>query len=382
MAPFPFLELPTEVQLKIIREYLPALIVPEHKTPTSVFSLGERVTIDNLNESCDEIRVLIKSIRKLVGASEDVQFELDPERDMLLVWDMCLPKCNLSRIDQPLTPPVDVWLDAHALPIRRLLTVFENIMELANIDTKNELHIEEWCGHEFDGPEDVYEKWRRSPFATHLPIFCRFPIIEELALSVQIAPKVWHIDSFQMFGPDIVAPRNSNQGWGLARCGHDPVAAKYFADRGITADTGLEWKFRPSLYRYSSNEISQLQDLQKIDRNDNRTNYKPRIGLYGFSRGTMSQGGLWAGFRYYTDTGEVYFTPLSWSEVEHIVHRLSVPQGPVRVLPGNQDPQLIARLWIVRPSDKVPPNKPHHCWLKVKQWEEGDPEWVSGLMTM
>ncbi|KAF4997546.1 hypothetical protein FGRMN_3751 [Fusarium graminum] len=363
MASFPFLKLPTEIQLKIIREYLPALIVPEHIAPASVFSLVEQLDIDNLSESCDEIRVLVRSIRTLAGKNEGIRFKLDPERDTLLVWGMCLPICDPSPLfDTPLTPPVSLCIDPYALPIRRLLTVFEHAMEPANINSSHELHIcEDWGAWQHEEQLDIYQQWRRLPFSTSLPVFSRSPIIEELVLSVQIVPRCWHIDSFQMFGPDIVAPRNSNQSWGMARCGYDSVAAKHFADRGITADTGLEWKFRTCGFKNDWNEISQKWDLQKNERNRNCTNFKPRTGFYGFSRGTISQGGYWAGFRYYTDTEEVYFTPLSWPEVEHIVHRLSAPQGPVRVLSDNQDPQLVARLWIVRPSDKITHYKPHHC---------------------
>ncbi|KAM0347374.1 hypothetical protein ACHAPU_004894 [Fusarium lateritium] len=292
IEPFRFLDLPTEIQLKIIREYLPALIVPEHIAPASVFSLGEQVAIDNLSESCDKIRVLVRSIRTLAGKSEDILFKLDPERDTLLVWDMCLPVwIPLSLFDGHLIPPIELCLDPDALPIRRLLTVFQYVMEPVQIHTTDE-------------------------------------------------------------------------------------------HRGITADTGIEWKFRTSGLRKDWNEISQPRDLRKNTSNRNCTDFKPRIGLYGFSRGSMSQGGHWAGFRYYTDTEEVYFSPLAWSEVKHIVHRLSAPQGSARVLPGNQDPQLIARLWIVRPGEKSLPTQPHHCWLQVNEWRAGDPEWVAELMTM
>ncbi|KAM0544093.1 hypothetical protein ACHAPJ_011975 [Fusarium lateritium] len=91
----------------------------------------------------------------------------------------------------------------------------------------------------------------------------------------------------------------------------------------------------------------------------------------------MSLGGKWAGFRYYIETGEVEFSPLAWSEVEYFVHRLYAPEGAGRYLPDNQDPQLISRVWIIRPNERVKPEEqPHHCWVKVKKWEKGEPNWV------
>ncbi|SPJ72242.1 uncharacterized protein FTOL_01970 [Fusarium torulosum] len=128
---------------------------------------------------------------------------------------------------------------------------------------------------------------------------------------------------------------------GLARVGpHDKAAAEYFVSRGIPADTGKEWRFpKHDAWR----EIDTQMDRDHID--TPQITVTPRIGLYGFSRGTMSLGGKWAGFRYFTETNEVHFSPLAWSEVEFFVRRYYTPDGCVINIPVSPYPQLIARVW-------------------------------------
>jgi hypothetical protein len=183
-----------------------------------------------------------------------------------------------------------------------------------------------------------------------------------------------------MFGPDIIAPRRLKEGWGLARVGpHDTAAAEYFVSRGISADTGEKWIFD------MDKRVAPYTDYISAPI-DTRTGYgrdlTPRIGFYGFSRGTMSLGGKWAGFRYFTETNEVHFSPLAWSEVQYFVHRWYTPEGTGINPPRTPHPQLIARVWIIRPGKEAEPAQPHHCWLKVKEWEEGDPDWVAQVEIM
>ncbi|KAI8667564.1 hypothetical protein NCS56_00893500 [Fusarium sp. Ph1] len=99
----------------------------------------------------------------------------------------------------------------------------------------------------------------------------------------------------------------------------------------------------------------------------------PYIGFYGYSRGTYSLRGNWPGFRYFTDTGEVEFSPLSFSEISFATDRQDTSERePV----GGRDAQLVSRVWIIRPGRPAPPVELHHCWIKVKKWEMGDPDWV------
>lgn len=230
----------------------------------------------------------------------------------------------------------------------------------------------------FNISPSVHSLWSEVPFSTSLHVLYDLPFVEELVVSFEAVSQAWQIDDFQMFGPDIIAPRRREEGWGLARAGpHDKAAAEYFISRGISADTGEKWRFQKS----TTMGVSQLSDIiqapigtepgQKFD-------FTPRIGFYGFSRGTMSIGGKWAGFRYFTETEEVHFSPLAWSEVQYFINRRYRPEGMVM----DTHPQFIARVWIIRPGKEAEPDQQHHCWLKVKKWEEGDPDWVSQVETM
>lgn len=183
-----------------------------------------------------------------------------------------------------------------------------------------------------------------------------------------------------MFDPDIIAPRRRGEGWGIARVGcHNTAAAEYFVSRGIPADTGEKWIFAMNTgFTLEGDNISAEIDRQIRYGHD----VTPRIGFYGFSRGTMSLGGKWAGFRYFTETNEVHFSPLAWSEVKDFVHRWYHPDPVFNDFPCAPYSQLIARVWIIKPGKKAEPDQQHHCWLKVKKWEEGDPDWVTQVETM
>ncbi|KAM0191691.1 hypothetical protein ACHAPA_008287 [Fusarium lateritium] len=358
MESFPFQRLPLELRIKIVREALPSLIVPEYICdPDQPISWAERVWVAKLTESCKDIQSIVKSIRKIVGFDDGrVFFRLDPISDTLLVKQMCLPEIESTKSWDPAT----FGLDRHALPVRRLMTQSFRIMTpLCDKD------YPDWMYRHH--PRSFYPDWSEVPFSASLPVFSHLPLVEELVLSIQRAGTEWNIDDFQMFGPEIIAPRRREQGWFGP---HDEAAAEYFASRGISADTGEKW-------------ISTFAYDMGGSRYDNTSPPSgTRIGFYGFSSGTMSLGGKWAGFRHFTETNEVYFSPLAWSEVQHFVHRWYAPDGRAMNPPGDPQPQLIARVWIIRPGKEAEPARPHHCWLKVKEWEEGDPDWVAQVETM
>jgi hypothetical protein len=215
-------------------------------------------------------------------------------------------------------------------------------------------------------------------------MFSRFPLLEEATVSVEQMSRSWHISGFQMEGPDVVAPRDNGESWGLNRVGpHDREAARYFQARGIEADSGLPWDLPYT--NFSTNHgclISQPEDIAPhVNQHDISMlpQDRPYIGLHGYSRGTRSLGGKWAGFRYYPQTQKVEFTPLAWHEVKPIIHRLGYNNFVVgRPLPGGTDPQFIGRVWIIREGVE-PQNEPHHCWLEVKEPEDGDEPWVTEL---
>ncbi|KIL95617.1 hypothetical protein FAVG1_00354 [Fusarium avenaceum] len=359
--PFPFQRLPLELKIKIIHEAIPRLIIPENLyAPDKPISSAERVLIGDLTSSCKEIRSIVNNSRKIVAFGYgNILFRLDPVRDTLLVKNMCLPYIE-SKKDWNR----DIWeVPRRGLPIRRLMTQSRAISR----PKPNGLYFF----------LSVYRLWSQVPFSTSLDVLSHLPLVEELVLSFKDASRAWHIDGFQMFGPDIIAPRRREEGWGLERVGpHDKAAAEYSFSRGISADTGEKWRFQMDtgvLLSQPSDFISAPIDIQP----GQKVNLTPRIGFYGFSRGTRSLGGKWAGFRYFTETGEVHFSPLAWSEVRYFVNRWYHPEAMLE-----SQPQLIARVWIIRPGKEAEPDQQHHCWLKVKKWEEGDPNWVSQVETM
>lgn len=120
MEPFPFQRLPPELKIKIIREALPRLIVPEDfDTLDKPYSQAEQYWIGDLQKSCKEIQYIVNNIRKITAFDHGkVLFRLDPIRDTLLVKKMGLPNIESTKDWDPATS----GLDRHALPIRRLMT--------------------------------------------------------------------------------------------------------------------------------------------------------------------------------------------------------------------------------------------------------------------
>lgn len=177
-----------------------------------------------------------------------------------------------------------------------------------------------------------------------------------------------------MEGPDVEAPRPNGETWGFNRVGYDRTAARYFEAKGIQADTGITWEFPTSVFRaHHANIVSEPEDLHPhvgeygafIQHND-----LPFIGLHGYSRGTRSLGGKWAGFRYHTETKKVQFSPLAWHEVEPIIDQLGDAPSAGQSLP-NGHPQFIARVWMIREGDELK-DEPHHCWMDVKEPKKKD----------
>ncbi|KLP04740.1 Uncharacterized protein Y057_11878 [Fusarium fujikuroi] len=97
--------------------------------------------------------------------------------------------------------------------------------------------------------------------------------------------------------------------------------------------TGLRW---------TNPRLDDYDDIEEI----------PIIGLHGYSKTRrdwrsqrsqeFSQGGQWAGFRVYLESEEVEFRPLTWDEVEPIIHREQQLQNGRQLL-GNQDLELVSR---------------------------------------
>ncbi|KAH7203535.1 hypothetical protein DER44DRAFT_779535 [Fusarium oxysporum] len=174
-----------------------------------------------------------------------------------------------------------------------------------------------------------------------------------------------------MNGPDVVGRRYLLNRWGLIRSGdHSYVAEEYFRSRRIPADTGIAWNLP------GRDRLSDPEDLEGVPVPISRYGI-PNIGFNAYSRGNISLGGNWAGFRFWVDNNKVEFSPLCWQEVEPLIGEYYGldERGYNTFTPG-----LVARVWVIRSEqDLEPTEKPHHHWIEVREPEFGDPEWVEQI---
>ncbi|KAF4452317.1 hypothetical protein F53441_4835 [Fusarium austroafricanum] len=369
-APFPFEDLPKELQIKTVRELMPPMVVPEDIASDNCFDVTqERVTVNNLVLASRGFQYMIGIIRRLTGVSlrSGLTFTLDPLVDTMLVRNMKLPRFRIGLLLYP-------------LPVRKLLTISEYPMLPDFLDPAGWLSdlADEWMWN-LPGVDPV-APWKGLPFLTTLPNLAHLPKIEEMVVSIQKCPFAWHIEGFQQYGPPVLGNRTSNLNyWGLTRDYPFPHGGNFFEGLGIPADTGIPWRFPLDADGNEEDRISDPVDL-RFNTTRNYCNYcKPNIGFLGYNRGNTSLGGKWAGFRYHLQTQEVEFRPLTWDEVKGYVHRMHTPPGvALATLPGNHHPQFIARVWIIR-GEAQP--EPEMNWAAVKEWEEGDPDWVQQLET-
>ncbi|KAF4345024.1 hypothetical protein FBEOM_898 [Fusarium beomiforme] len=77
----------------------------------------------------------------------------------------------------------------------------------------------------------------------------------------------------------------------------------------------------------------------------------PLIGMYGYDITEHIRGGFWTGFIYVVETGDIWLL-----EDTHF--------------------DFIARVWIIRPYDKLSAHKPHHHWIRVKNTAHRDPRYT------
>jgi hypothetical protein len=125
MQTFHFQRLPLELKIKIIREAMTRLVVPDYLNESGLpCSYAEQIWVVNLLLSCREIQSIVKSIRKVLAFAPGVVFfRLDPTRDTLTVCDMRLPSIESTKDWDPAAS----GLDRHALPILSLMTVSGSI---------------------------------------------------------------------------------------------------------------------------------------------------------------------------------------------------------------------------------------------------------------
>ncbi|KAJ4264514.1 hypothetical protein NW762_005716 [Fusarium torreyae] len=140
------------------------------------------------------------------------------------------------------------------------------------------------------------------------------------------------------------------------------------------------WKSLPFSTQLKLDKLPHLEELYKL--------------LEGGIGGRNYTGG-WPlmGFRYFEDKGEIWFTPLAWYEVRDFMRVPIYGDGDndgdkddsslfdPEWMSLRCDAEFVARVWIIR-NGEPSPDEAHHRWVKVKEWVEGDPDWVYGIEVM
>ncbi|KAF5238717.1 hypothetical protein FANTH_10215 [Fusarium anthophilum] len=165
----------------------------------------------------------------------------------------------------------------------------------------------------------------------------RFPWLKEFSMVSPVAGKEWRIQGFERDGPVIEINRNSTELWGSDRDSQLSyrLASVVYASIGIPAHTGIKWKFNYHDNYFVEDEV-----------------------------------------RWNTD--EVFFTSLSWDDVEPLVVGPHGENG--EKAPWNEHhPQFVARVWIIRKGQSVPEGQGQYGWMRVEEVMDGDPEWKQQL---
>ncbi|KAH8736151.1 hypothetical protein BGZ61DRAFT_527139 [Ilyonectria robusta] len=201
----------------------------------------------------------------------------------------------------------------------------------------------------------------------------RFRHLREYTLMAETTNGSWLIPGCQIYEPQVVDRRdNGNTFNWIEECSperHPRVteAEEYFTQRGIAGDTGLGWPLNEDVNRaapilaiksWSTRRQAPVPTLGRI---------MPRIGLMGYSANATSIGGQWAGFRYYVDTGRVEFTPLAYHEVQELLEAGRKSQGVL--------PDMVVRVWVIRPGEEgIAPDESYHGWEEVQPYSETEDE--------
>ncbi|KAF4436802.1 hypothetical protein FACUT_6151 [Fusarium acutatum] len=387
MPAFPFTDLPTEMRKKIVLHALPCVTVPFrylHSNIAWVHDHYEEQAFKALQESSSDIASLADQVRCLKAVGCDggpimssiggVPFRMDPRHDTFQAIEMRLPALRPSVSWEPENIPGQ---HRHALPVENVLSVSRTVWLPRGQAPPEHDDQSNGTGHGSDeaGPSDAPpSSYYEMTLEKNLPIFSRLPKAKNLSLIVENAGREWNIEGFQMFGPDVIGPRFHGNDWGMRRAGdHSLEAQNHFLSRGIRADTRTPWTF-PNGWDY----LSDPEDVSNYSPGDARF-YPPTIGFYGYSRGNVSLGGQWAGFRLWVAEKKVEFSPLSWWEVEPLIgDYYSFEERGYRTC----HPGFVARIWIIRSEKDLEETKrPHHHWMEVREAEIGDPASAEQIST-
>ncbi|KAK7419497.1 hypothetical protein QQX98_003266 [Neonectria punicea] len=229
--------------------------------------------------------------------------------------------------------------EARYLVLRSHTVRFRTIPKMCNI--RMDPVLSAWDSMPFYGD---YSRLPLGPF-----VLTSFPDLREYTLTSERRYNYECINGYQMYGPHIVGEQEDDMLWGRRgnKNGYREEAERFFRDKGLSsfADTGLRWPVDP-IWDEGQNVVSvartELLDYKSlwwyIHRSPFSITWKhmtwrqfvPRIGFYGYSQNDTSIGGAWAGFRYYTATQRVEFSPLAYWE---IVDQLNTVENAHKPLP-------------------------------------------------
>lgn len=354
-----FCRLPIELRLMIWeRALLPSIVgyIPGKHTRNS-FTLCEAETIARV---CGEAREAVRRSHHFVFRDNDMVLRrMNPVKDTFLTCGMILP-----RGEQYVHDLGRSWMP---LPIHKLASTFHNsAMALESGLLVREPLIDLDIRH---SPElrEFTMLWSRAPASAWIP-------------------------DCQAYGPDPVSePEPASDLYYDWSDGAMRQAVDHFKKNKTVADAGRSWpnddgRFMngrilddraSTVFAKAKRAICRDRFLEWV-RTDNRDPnpvprpflvhqcYIPKIGLLGYSANDGSMGGQWAGFRYYTATKNIEFSPLLFHEVEDYMLAGECYQGI---------PDLVVRLWVVRPSEeKDLANDPRHFWRPVVAHAHGESE--------
>ncbi|KAF5624320.1 hypothetical protein F52700_9486 [Fusarium sp. NRRL 52700] len=269
-------------------------------------------------------------------------FTIDPYRDILRVWDMKLPRFRC---------------DSDILPIKRILSVWRD----------KPVHHHSSTSDEVNYPGDSLQLWRKKwqgrtnpdeprtrrptgvlsyhdPFVPDLRIrrLGRLALINELYI---VAKKTGDPPT-----NEIAPGHHIGEVWNNGATSPPPGPNEYRCPT-----SGAMVPFEPPA--------------------------RPLVGLYGYDKTETIRGGFWAGFLYYQRKKEVWFSPLSALEVRDVTTVLVVDKPERKLFEGTHS-DFVARVWIIRKDQDLPPAQPHHRWVKVKSDQPGDLRYTGEIELM
>ncbi|KAG5790951.1 hypothetical protein H9Q69_009999 [Fusarium xylarioides] len=344
---FAFQKLPREIQLRIIELATLHKVTPtiqeEHDGRIRAFRKIRCTSEDSLlalKLTSRGMYHLVKTANSVEAISRNfglpartLNFRMNVEVDTLRILDMY--------------QGIPVFYDKRGvrapLPVRKLLFIEAR---------HNRYHA-----------EDALESFSNDSqhCAPGLPLD-RLPKLEEYSLILPAEKQSWTMD-----GLPRIRPQGNNE---------------------TPAHIGTKWQF--NFYRYHratelNNGVSEgcsmgvppnFCDDSHLDGNDpsDRPGSIPYIGKYGYERSHGIVGGLWAGFKYFQESKEAYFAPLSWTEVEPLVMGPYRENG-TRALFDDHTLQFVSKVWIIRQGTTAPKG-----WIKVQDADSSDPPWRHQLL--